>query len=92
LNPPATIAALKDRRLKRRDLIVYAVALEHLSYYQPRPFKVRVVAKVLSVHFGDAGQSIRRLLHFGYLETGPKDGKMRTYLLRESADPTALAS
>lgn len=80
--PSTALWAYRDPRLKRRDLRVYANALERLSYYQPRLYKVRVVARESGLHYGHAAASIRRLVACGYLERGPDDGARHTYLLR----------
>ena len=79
--PAAAIAAYRDRRLKRRDLIVYAVALERLSFHQPQAFKVRQMAPIVGMHFGHVAASLRRLTALGYLERGPDD-RHHTYILR----------
>jgi len=89
---PAPIAALKDRRLRRTDLIVYGVALEALSFYEPRRFKVRVVGRAAHLHFPDASRAIRRLVVLGYLESGPTDGRSHTYLLRSTVETRVLVS
>lgn len=80
--PQAVLTAFHDRRLKRRDLFVYGVALEALSFYEPRTFKVRSAALAAHMPFPAASIAIRRLTEFGYLESGPDDGPRNTYLLR----------
>jgi DNA-binding MarR family transcriptional regulator len=82
--PAALIQAYRDPALKRRDLIVYAFALEALSFYQPRVFKVRAVARASAMHWTHTAACIRRLVQAGYLERGPNDGALRTYLLTQS--------
>lgn len=82
--PAAAIAAYRDRRLKRRDLIVYAAALERLSFHQPQPFKVRQMALVVGIHFAHVAASLRRLTSLGYLQRGPDD-RHHTYILQLQA-------
>lgn len=88
--PAALIHAYRDPVLKRRDLIVYAYALEALSFHAFRPFKVRAVARATAVHWTHAAGSVRRLCQAGYLERGPNDGTLRTYVLTLS--PRKLAA
>jgi DNA-binding IclR family transcriptional regulator len=76
------LAAFRDGRLKRRDLRVYATAIETLSFYVPLQFKVRVVARQTGLHYADAARSIRRLTVTGYLERARNDGAIHTYLVR----------
>jgi len=91
MNLPAMVAALMDRRLQRRDLIVYGFAVQQLSYCHPLPFKVLVVARGTALHVADVSRALRRLTSFGYLEAGPLDGRRRTYLLRGTI-PALLVS
>ncbi|HEV8456371.1 MAG TPA: hypothetical protein VGQ24_15850 [Gemmatimonadales bacterium] len=76
------MTALQDRRLQRRDLYVYGVALEALSYYEPRPLKLHAVSRMAHIDESDASRAIQRLLRLGYLESGPRDGNRRTFLVR----------
>lgn len=82
--PDSCLAAYDDPRLARGDLKIWKHALRELSFYEPRPFKVRSVARLTGVHFAHVAASVRRLTAAGYLERGPKDGPVRTYLLRNS--------
>lgn len=89
--PASVLSAYRDRRLKRRDLIVYALALEQLSFIHLNQFKVRSVATDADMHYQHAAACIRRLVAFGYLERGPNDGYGRTYLLRSSPETKRAA-
>jgi hypothetical protein len=82
--PESCLAAYDDPRLARGDLKIWKCALQSLSFYEPRPFKVRSVSRTTGVHFAHVAASVRRLAAAGYLERGPKDGGVRTYLLRVS--------
>lgn len=86
---PAAADALRDRRLQRRDLIVYGYALQSLSFYAPRTFKVRQVARVVQMSPPEVSRATRRLVNFGYLERGPDDGAIHTYLVRGIVDSHA---
>lgn len=85
--------AIDDSRLTMPDRKVYRAALHALSYYQPRPLKVRALAhrirnrKGRSVNPSTVWRAIERLLACGYLENGPKEGRRRTYLLRAELPP-----
>lgn len=81
-----------DPRLKRRDLRIYANALDCLSFVEPRTFKIRSVARATSMHYAHAAASIRRLVACGYLERGPDDGPRHTYLLRHTPPPIRHAA
>jgi DNA-binding IclR family transcriptional regulator len=87
--PQAVLQAYRDARLARGDLRVWAAALETLSFYQPRPFKVAAVARVTGIHVAHVAASVRRLTAAGYLERGPQQGQLRTYLLRTSTNRAA---
>ena len=89
--PLAVIAAYRDSRLKRRDLIVYARAIETLSFFRPLPFKCRTEAPKIGMAFQHVAASVQRLTVCGYLERGPTDGRMRTYLLRTHPIPRAMS-
>jgi hypothetical protein len=79
--------AIDDARLHAPDRKVYRQALRALSYYEPRPLKVRALARAIHNRNGrpmnpsTVWRSIERLLLLGYLEAGPRDGRRRTYLL-----------
>jgi hypothetical protein len=90
--PPATISALRDRRLRRRDLMVYSLALEVLAFHEPRPLKLQGAERVLRMDAGDVSRALRRLVEHGYLVRGPRDGTLQTYLLRLSLPPANLVS
>lgn len=75
------IEALRDRRLMRRDLRIYADALECLSFVEAKPYKVIAVARVTGIHVAHVAASLRRLTASGYLERGAKVGQLRTYIL-----------
>lgn len=79
--PAAAVQAYRDARLKRRDLRVYAYALESLSFLQPRPFKICAVSRATALAPSHAAASVRRLRSAGYLERGPNNGAIRTYIL-----------
>lgn len=76
---PSFVAAMADRRLKRRDLLAFAVALDHLNFYQPLPLKVAVVSHGTRMAYPDAAAALRRLVSYGYLVAGPREGQTRTY-------------
>ena len=90
--------AIDDARLRMPDRKVYKAALRQLSYYQPRPLKVRALARTVLNRNGKpmnpatVWRAIERLLALGYLEPGPKDGRRRTYLLRAEIPSTAQES
>ena len=89
--PAALLDALQDRRLQRRDLLVYGQALRDLSFYEPRPFKGHAIARALRLHRSDVSRARGKLLALGYFERGPDDGPRRTYLLRSTRDSLAPA-
>jgi hypothetical protein len=79
--------AIDDARLLIPDRKVYRQALRHLSYYEPRPLKVRALARAIHNRQGrpmnpsTVWRSLQRLLQFGYLEATGKQGRRSTYLL-----------
>jgi len=92
MTPPALIAALRDRRLKRRDLIVYSLALEILAFHEPRHLKLHAAERSLRMDPGDISRALRRLVECGYLGRGASDGPRGTYLLRWTPPPANLVS
>lgn len=90
---PATLAALADRRLHRRDLIVYGLSLQELDIAQHRTMKLAVLAKQTGMRESHVSRSLRRLAQLGYLERGPLEDKRRTYRLTYSTPlPTMVTS
>jgi len=81
--PQSCLQAYVDRRLVRSDLRVWKHALECLSFYHPRPFKVRSVSRATGMRFQHVAVSIRRLTEAGYFERGNlPTTQIHTYLLR----------
>lgn len=79
--PAPALRAFTDRRLVRRDLIAYGVALEELTFLEYRPLKVRVLARQTGMHYPDACRALRALVAHGYLLRGANDGAGRMYAL-----------
>lgn len=86
--PAIVLQALVDRRLDTSHRLVYRAALQSLSWHQPRPFKVMAIANQVHnrngrpMHRATVTRARARLVEFGYLERGPNDGRLSTYLLR----------
>lgn len=85
------VEAYRDRRLARRDLVVWADAIECLCFTEPRPFKLLAVARATGIHVGHVAASVRRLTVAGYLLRGPKLGQLRTYTLASNPSPPRRA-
>ena len=68
--------------------LVYRVALRELSWHEPRPLKMRWLARQVRnrngapMNLGTVSRSLDGLLRLGYLERGPDDGRLHTYILR----------
>lgn len=90
---PAALAALGDRRLHRRDLIVYGLSLQELDISEHRTMKLTVLAKQTGMRESHVSRSLRRLAQLGYLQRGPLEGNRRTYRLAYSRPlPTVVTS
>jgi DNA-binding IclR family transcriptional regulator len=74
--------ASADTRLRRDDLRALIQAHSELDWEEYRPLKMQAVGRALRLTRANTSRAVRRLVTFGYLAPGPKDGALRTYRLR----------
>jgi hypothetical protein len=70
---PAKDGCLKDRRLSRVDILIYAVLCDELDFRQPRPVKRGWVAHATKVNRANVQRSVRRLVALSYLEPAGRE-------------------
>lgn len=96
---PAERIAMTDRRLHRRDVEVYRVALDELDLHVFRELKLEWVAqRVITLvretwdrgeephrpHRNNVHRSLKKLTRHGYLEQEPGEARPRRYRLVHS--------
>ena len=78
---PAFFSALQDHSIRGHAREVYVWLHEHLDVVQYRPVKHSAVEQALSIEHVAVKRSIDRLVDAGYLDRGPRDGRLWTYRL-----------
>jgi hypothetical protein len=76
------LRAIMDDRLRRDELRALVLAHKYLDPEEYRPFKGALLGRQLHLQRAHATRALRRLVEFGYLATGPRDGTLITYRLR----------
>ena len=81
--PPAVLAVLRDRRLRRRTAHVYALLYLELTDAEFRPVKVSWVAHAARISPDNAYREISCLCRCGHVLRGPRlpGNGTRTYRL-----------
>lgn len=85
--PHVLMEAANDRRLRRDDLRVLVIAHRYLDPYQFRPLKTALIGRHLHLQRSHAARALRRLVAFGFLVAGERDGRLATYRLSVPQSP-----
>lgn len=78
---PAFFSALQDREIRGHAREIYVWLNEHLDIVQYRPIKHSVIEQALAIEPTAVKRAIDRLVSAGYLDRGPRDGRIWTYRL-----------
>jgi DNA-binding IclR family transcriptional regulator len=76
------LRASADIRLRRDDFRALIQAHGELDWEEYRPLKMQAIGRALRLTRANTSRAVRRLVLYGYLAPGPKDGALRTYRLR----------
>jgi hypothetical protein len=78
---PAFATALQDHALRGNPKDVYVWCHEHLDTVDFRAVKVIEVEQDLQMNRVTVTRALDRLVEYGYLKRGPRDGRIWTYRL-----------
>jgi hypothetical protein len=84
---PALVDALQDRTLRGHAREVYLWFYQNMDLVEFRPVKHSVIEVALGINSMSVARAVDRLLAAGYLDRGPRDGKLWLYRLYFSRSP-----